>query len=137
MLIYHFNNICRKKINKAYSMIGIIKRNFIHVDSNTFCLLYKALVRPHLEYAHSVGLWCPHKKEDITEIEKVQKRATKLIISFKKFPYKERLRRLNLPALKYRSMIEVFKIINNIYDASSSVPILPLDTSSNGNYTYW
>jgi len=110
-------------------MIGIIKRNFIHVDSNTFCLLYKALVRPHLEYAHSVGLWCPHKKEDITEIEKVQKRATKLIISFKKFPYKERLRRLNLPTLKYRSMIEVFKIINNIYDASS-VPILPLDTSS-------
>ena len=34
---------------------------------------------------------------------------------------------------KYRrvrgDMIEVFKIINNIYDASS-VPILPLDTSS-------
>jgi len=49
---------------------------------------------------------------DITEIEKVQKRATKLIISFKKFPYKERLRRLNLPTLKYRrvrgDMIEVF-----------------------------
>ena len=78
-----------------------------------------------------------HILYDITEIEKVQKRATKLIISFKKFPYKERLRRLNLPTLKYRSMIEVFKIINNIYDASSSVPILPLDTSSNGNYTYW
>ena len=70
---------------------------------------------------------------DITEIEKVQKRATKLIISFKKFPYKERLRRLNLPTLKYRrvrgDMIEVFKIISNIYDASS-VPTLPLDTSS-------
>ena len=67
---------------KAYSMIGIIKRNFIHVDSNTFCLLYIALVRPHLEYAHSV--WCPHKEGDITEIEKVHKRATKLIISLKK-----------------------------------------------------
>jgi len=71
----------QEKINKAYSMIGIIKRNFIRVDSNTFCLLYKALVRPHLEYAHSV--WCLHKKGDITEIEKVQKRATMLIISFK------------------------------------------------------
>ena len=48
------------KINKAYSMIGLIKRNFIHMDKNTFCLLYKALVRPHVEYAHSV--WCPNKK---------------------------------------------------------------------------
>jgi len=81
-----FQQHMHEKINKAYSMIGIIKRNFIHVDSNTFCLLYKALVRPHLEYAHSV--WCPHKKGDITEIEKVQKRATKLIISFKKFHIK-------------------------------------------------
>ena len=74
-----------------------------------------------------------HILYDITEIEKVQKRATKLIISFEKFPYKEHLRRLNLPTLKYRrvrgDMIEVFKIINNIYDASS-VLTLPLDTSS-------
>ena len=30
----------------AYSMIGLIKRNFIHMDSRTFIMLYKALVRP-------------------------------------------------------------------------------------------
>ena len=33
-------------------MIGLLKRNFIHVDCNTFILLYKALkalVRPHVE----------------------------------------------------------------------------------------
>ena len=35
-------------------MIGLLKRNFIHVDRNTFILLYKALVRPHDEYANSV-----------------------------------------------------------------------------------
>ena len=69
------------KINKAYSLIGLIKRNFIHMEYNTFCLLYKSLERPHLEYAHSV--WYPYKKGDIVEIEKVQKRATKLIISLK------------------------------------------------------
>ena len=61
-----FQQHMQEKI-KAYSMIGIIKRNFIHVDSNTFCLLlYKALVRPHLEYAHSI--WCPHTKGDITTV---------------------------------------------------------------------
>ena len=39
------------------------------------------MVRPHLEYANSV--WCPYKIGDIKEIEKVQKRATKLIINLK------------------------------------------------------
>jgi len=33
-------------------------------------------------------------------IEKVQKRATKLIISLKKLPYPERLLQLKLPTLK-------------------------------------
>ena len=53
-------------------------------------------------YAHSV--WYPYKKGDITDIEKVQKRATKLIISFKNCSYKERLQILNLPTLKYRRL---------------------------------
>ena len=55
-----FYDHIQEKINKADSMIGLIKRNFIHMDKNTFCLLYKALVRLHVEYAHSV--WCPYKK---------------------------------------------------------------------------
>ena len=50
------------------------------MDESGFILLYKSMVRPHLEYANSV--WCPYKLEDIKEIEKVQKRATKLIINF-------------------------------------------------------
>ena len=63
-------------------MIGLIKRNFIHMDSRTFVMLYKAVVRPHVEYANSI--WSPCKKGDIEAIEKVQKRATKLVISLKK-----------------------------------------------------
>ena len=46
------------------------------------------------------------KKGDIEAIEKVQKRATKLVISFKKLPYKERLLQLNLHTLKYRRLRE-------------------------------
>ena len=34
-------------------------------------ILPKSMVRPHLEYAHSV--WCPYKMGDIKDIEKVQK----------------------------------------------------------------
>ena len=55
-----FSEHIHQKINKAYSMLGIIKRNFIHMDPRTFILLYKALVRPHVEYANSV--WSPYKK---------------------------------------------------------------------------
>ena len=53
------------------------------------------MVRPHLEYANSV--WCPYKMGDIKEeIEKVQKRATKLIINLKNMSYTNRLLRLKL-----------------------------------------
>jgi len=45
----------------------------------TFIMLYKAMVRPYVEYANSI--WSPYKKGDIEAIEKVQKRATKLVIS--------------------------------------------------------
>jgi len=90
------------------------------------------MVRPHIEFANSV--WCPFKLGDIEEIEKIQKRATKLIIKLKEKPYKERLIHLNLPTLKYRrlcgNMIEVFKIIHNIYDAKVS-PQLILNVRAN------
>jgi len=63
------------------------------------------------------GVYIKRRKGDIVDIEKVQKRATKLI-SLKTLPYKERLRELKLPTLKYWrlkvDMIEVLKIINNM-----------------------
>jgi len=93
-------NSCRS--NKAYSILGLIKRNFIHMSSSIFTLLYTSLLRPHLDYASSV--WCPYKTDDIEDIEKVQKRATKLVIELKHLPYTKRLKRLNLHTLKYRRL---------------------------------
>ena len=69
--------------------------NFKHVDRVAFIVLYKSLVRSHLEYAHSV--WSPRNQYLIEEIEKVQKRATKLVSACKKLPLY-----LKLPTLKYR-----------------------------------
>ena len=81
--LLNFGEHIKEKINKAFSVLGVIKRNFIHMDKSTFVLLYKDMVRPHLEYSNSV--WCPFKELDIENIEKVQKRATKLIISLKNY----------------------------------------------------
>ena len=47
----------------------------------TIPLLYMSLVRPHLEYANAVRR--PHYKMDQQKIERVQRRATKLIEDIK------------------------------------------------------
>ena len=46
-----FDEHIDEKVNKAYQMLGIIKRNFIYLTPDSFVILYKALVRSHLEYA--------------------------------------------------------------------------------------
>jgi len=131
-----FDDHVHEKIKMANKMLGIISRNFIDLDKASFLLLYKSLVRSHLEYAGSV--WNPHKKGLIRDIENVQKRATKLIRCCKKLSYEDRLVKLQLPTLKYRrfrgDMIEVFKILNGFYD-DNVVPCLVrnLDTRNRGN----
>jgi len=53
-------------------------------------------------------------------MEKVQKRATKLVHECKHLPYTDRLKYLKLPTLKYRrhrgDMTETYKIIHGLYD---------------------
>ena len=64
-------------VKKANSVLGVIKRTFAKRDEETFPLLYKSLVRPHLEYGNVV--WGPLFQEDIKAVEKVQRRATKMV----------------------------------------------------------
>ena len=64
-----FEDHMYEKIKKANNMVGLIKRSFVHLDDEMFLNLYKALVRPHLEYANVI--WHPTKIKDITAIENV------------------------------------------------------------------
>jgi len=101
-------------------MLGLIKRNFIYLTEEEFVTLHKSLVSSHLEYANSV--WNPHRQGLIKDLEKLQMRATKLVLTVKHLTYKERLVHLKLPTLKYRrlrgDMIEMFKILTGKYDTN-------------------
>ena len=80
------------------------------------------MVRSHLDYCSSV--WSPYMKKDIEALEKVQKRATKILPQLKHMNYSDRLKACNLPTLHYRrirgDMIETYKILTGKYDIETA-----------------
>ena len=75
--------------SRANRILGVIKRSFDYMDHEMFCILYKTLIRPHLEYANSI--WSPLLQKDKEILEKVQRRATKIIPKIRDLPYQDRL----------------------------------------------
>ena len=100
-----------------------------------FTLIFKGLVRPHLEYAAPV--WSPHliKYKDI--LENVQRRATKMVPGLSEKSYPERLKHLKLPTLTYRrtrgDMIQVYKLMNGGYDKALPPLLTKSDTGLRGH----
>ena len=105
-----------EKVKTANKVLGMINRIYDDKSQHNIISLYKSLVRPHLEYA--IQAWRPYKQKDIDAIEKVQRRATRMIEGMQNVDYGERLRRTNLISLEMRrlraDLIEVFKIVNGL-----------------------
>lgn len=103
-------------VASANSKLGIIRHTFHDISKENFVILFKAFVRPILEYCCTT--WAPYSIMHHKEIEKVQKRATKLIQNMYNLSYCDRLKRLNLTTLYYRrlrmDMLQVYRIINGI-----------------------
>ena len=130
-----FDSQIAQAASKGNQILGLIKRTFVYKDMYTVKKLYTALVRPHLEYGNII--WSPRFKKDIDRIERVQRRATRMVEQVKQLPYEERLARMELPSLVYRryrgDMIEVYKYLNGKSYASRDILPMAHDTCVRGH----
>ena len=91
---------CFEAAKKASSALGIIKRTFSTFEISSFALLYKTNVRCHMEYC--VQAWNPYYRKDIDNLEKIQRRATRMVPELRHLSYSDRLQRLKLTSLEDR-----------------------------------
>ena len=112
---------------KAYKILGLLHRIFKNsISYEAKKLLYISLVRSCLLYCSP--LWRPHLIQDILLLEKVQRRATKVILNDYTSDYKSRLIKLQLLPLMYMYdlsdilfFIKSAKTPNNSFDIMNYV----------------
>ena len=111
---------CREAAGRANVFLGQITMAFNFRDRNTFVMLYKQYVRPHLEF--SVPAWSPWTQGDKETVERIQKRAVRMISGLQGKSYEDRLLELNMPSLEGRrllyDMVQTFKIVRGYDDVN-------------------
>ena len=105
-----FSEQCGIAASKGNQILGIIRIAIAYKEKQLIVLLYKAIVRPHLEYC--IQAWRPYHKKDIDKLERIQRRATKMIPELRDLSYENRLFQCGLTTLQTRRLrgdqIEVF-----------------------------
>ena len=81
---------CRIAASKGDQILGMIRRNITYKEKGLIVPLYKAIVRPHLEYCIYAGRL--YLRKDIDMLEKIQRIATKLIPELRDPSYEKRLK---------------------------------------------
>jgi len=93
---------CVLTAQKANHLLGCVKRSVTSKPREVILPLYSPLMRPHLESC--VHLWGPQHMEDMDLLERVQKRAMKMIRKLERLCSEDRLREFGLFSLEKRSL---------------------------------
>jgi ribonuclease P/MRP protein subunit RPP40 len=122
---------CKKAARTAQTVLSQLARAFHFRDRHVFLWLYIQNVRPHLEYA--VSAWAPWYETDKECLEKVHRRAVRMISGLKATSYEEKFKELGISTLeerrKYLDMLQTYKVMtgkDNVerstwFDMASSV----------------
>ena len=111
-------------ISRAMKLYGWLVRNLVTRQYIIKIRLYKAIIRPTLEYATTV--WSPSRIAQIVQVEKVQRKFTKFALNWpNNCSYEERLQELKLPTLvwrrRYLDLLMTHRIIHGATEIRQSL----------------
>ena len=111
-----WNNQFQHISRKLSSYLWLLSKIRSYLSKDHRLLFYKAYIKPHLEYCSVV--WCNASNSNINKINKLQRRACKLILSQEYNGFQEALKRLNILSFDQIVFLNkakiMYKVRNNL-----------------------